>query len=187
MLFFSGAIARLERGIEFIESQIGYDKIDLAINEIFAYEKSTNASYLPTPNTFSTTRANLIPNIAEDITAMLTDTRYFWKYSTENTKYAPQARISNKGGEAWYSRRNIDLRIGDVIRYYTVAGTGVAHFYYSSLLDDFMVEAEDPRNVFPMDPLSYHTFQEASGVILRRARTPAWVKQEYDKNVKTRH
>ena len=155
---------RLRRGVEFIESQIGYDKIDAAINQIFSYEKSTQSSYAP-GSKLSQTSCNLTAKIAEDLTAQLTDTRYFWKYSTDNSRYENQARLSNKGGEAWYTRRLIDLRIGDVIRYYTFAGTGVAHFYYSNRLDDFMIEAEDPRSVFPIDPLSYHTFQDASGVI----------------------
>src|ERR1700685_1769981 len=175
---------RLRRAVEFIESQIGYDKIDAAINQIFSYEKSSQTSYIPTTKPLSQTSCNLTAKIAEDLTAQLTDTRYFWKYSTGNSRYENQARLSNKGGEAWYTRRLIDLRIGDVIRYYTFAGTGVAHFYYSNRLDDFMIEAEDPRSVYPIDPLSYHTFQDASGVIVRQARTPEWVKEEYHKNVK---
>ena len=175
---------RLKRGIKFVESQIGYDKIDSTIREIFMYERSTVSSYVPGPKPLSQTRANLVAKIAEDLTAMLTDTRYFWNYTTENAKYEEQARFSNKSAERWYVNRLIDLRIGDVIRYYTIAGTGIAHLYFSKRLDDFMLEAEDPRNVFPMDPLSYHTFQDSAGVILRRPRTPEWVKEEYDKVVK---
>lgn len=176
---------RLRRGIKFVESQVGYDKIDLAIREIFAFENTSTANYIPIPrSTLSQTRANLIAKIAEDLTAMLTDTRYFWDYTTENPKYQAQARISNKRAERWYTDHEIDLRIGDVIRYYTVAGTGFAHLYYSRRLGDMMVEAEDPRNVFPIDPLSYHTVQDALGVILRRARTPDWFFEEYGKRVK---
>lgn len=175
---------RLRRGREFLEAQIGYDKIDAAINQIFSYEKSSQSSYVPRTSPLSQTSCNLVAKIAEDLTAQLTDTRYFWKYSTDNSRYENQARLSNKGGEAWYTRRLIDLRIGDVIRYYTFAGTGVAHFYYSNRLDDFMIEAEDPRSVYPIDPLSYHTFQDAAGVIVGQAKTPEWVKEEYNKNVK---
>jgi len=175
---------RLRRGIRFVESQVGYDKISLAIDEIFAYEKQTSASYVPTSRPLSQTRVNLVAKIAEDLTAMLTDVRYFWNYTTNNSKYEPQCRLSNKGGEQWYTSRNIDLRIGDVIRYYTVAGTGVSHLYYCRRINDFMLEAEDPRNVFPIDPLSYHSFQDCTGVILRRARTPEWVKEEHGKTVK---
>lgn len=176
--------ARLKRGIDFVQSQVGYDKIDAAIREIFSFERSSSASYIPGPKPLSQTRANLIAKIAEDLTAMLTDTRYFWNYFTENKKYQKQARLSNKTAERWYGNRQIALRIGDVIRYYTVAGTGFAHLYYSRRLQDMMVEAEDPRNVFPIDPLSYHTVQDSMGIILRRPRTPEWVQEEYGKTVK---
>jgi hypothetical protein len=177
--------SRLDRGEEFLKAQIGYDLIDRTIKEIFSYEmQGGNVSYIPTASKMSQTRANLVAKIAEDLTAMLTDVRYFWKYSTKNPRYEAQARISNMGGEQWYTNRLIDLRIGDVIRYYTIAGTGIAHLYYSNQIQDFILEAEDPRNVFPVDPISYHTFQDCNGVIMRRPRTPDWIKQEFDKVVK---
>jgi hypothetical protein len=176
---------RLKRGIRFIESQVGYDKIDLAIREIFAWEQATSASYIPgfQPR-LSQTRANLIAKIAEDITAQLTDTRCFWNYTTNNARYDKQVRLANKSAEQWYSDRLIDQRIGDVIRYYTFAGTGVAHFTYSRQVHDLMVEAEDPRQVIPIDPLSYHSFQDCAGVIVRKARTPDWVFSEFGKKVR---
>jgi hypothetical protein len=177
--------SRLKRGINFVESQIGYDKIDIAMREIFAYENSTTSSYVPGLNSkLSQTRVNLVAKIAEDLTAQLTDTRCFWNYTTQNPKYQPQVKLANKSAERWYTERLIDLRIGDVIRYYTVAGTGFAHLYYSRRLDDMMLEAEDPRNVFPIDPISYHTTQDALGVITRRARTTDWVKEEFGKTVR---
>lgn len=177
---------KLARGVEFIESQVGYDKIDANIREVFAYENSTTASYMPgaAQTKGSRTRANLVAKIAEDLTAMLTDTRPFWNYTTYNPKYENQCRLSNKSAESWYRNRLISLRIGDVIRYYTVAGTGIAHFYYSRRLNDMMIEAEDPRNVYPIDPVTYHTFQDCIGAITRRPRTPEWVMEEYNKIVK---
>lgn len=175
---------RLRRGINFLQQQVGYDKIDQAIRAISSFESQSSSSYIPGPKPLSQTQINLIAKVAEDLTAMLTDTRYFWNYTTQNPKYAAQARISNKSAAAWYENRGIALRIGDVIRYYTVAGTGYAHLYYSRRLDDMMVESEDPRNVFPIDPLSYHTTQDSLGVIARRARTPEWFYEEFGKRVK---
>lgn len=175
---------RLRRSRTFLQSQIGYDKIDTTLNELFAYEKTSSSSYVPGPKPLSATRANLVAKIAEDLTAMLTDTRYFWKYHTENARYQDQARFSNKSGERWYTKNLIDLRIGDVIRNYTFAGTGVAYFYYSNRLDDFMIESLDPRTVYPLDPISYHTFQDCLGVIIGQPRTPDWIKEEYGKTVK---
>lgn len=177
--------AKLQRGIKFIESQVGYDKIESNINAIFSYEKSTQASYVPqAASGLSKTRANLTAKTAEDLVAMLTDTRCFWNYTTNNPKYEPQFRLCNKIAVQWYSDRLIDLRIGDVMRDYTTAGTGIAHLYYSRAIDDMMLEREDPRNVFPIEPTTYHTFQDCLGVIVRRPRTPEWVREEYDKVVR---
>lgn len=167
----------------FMESQVGYDKIDKAISAVFAYEQNSTASYAPTTKPLSSTRANLVAKTGEDLTALLTDTRVFWNYATGNPRYEAQARISNKLSARWYDARLIDLRIADVVRYYTLAGTGVAHLYYSRRLNDMMVEAEDPRNVLPIDPISYHTYQDAAGVIISKPRTPRWVEAEYKKQV----
>lgn len=175
---------RLKRGIEFVEGQRGYDLISRSIDEIFSTEGMTDASYVPGKKALSRTRANLVAKIAEDLTAMMTDTRMFWNYTTKNPKYQTQFKYANKDATQWYENRMIDLRIGDVIRNYTVAGTGFAHLYWSRRLNDVMLESEDPRNVFPIDPLSYHTVQDCAGVIMRRPRTPDWVKEEFDKTVK---
>ncbi len=176
--------SRLLQGQRFVESSVGYDKIDKALDAIFANERETGASYVPTPKPLSKTKTNRTAKTAEDTTAGLTDTRVFWKYATRNPKYEAQARISNDQAEDWYTSRLIDLRIADVVRYYTFGGTGYAHLYYSRRLNDMMVEAEDPRSIFPIEPISYHTVQDALGVIIRKARTPNWVKAEYGKEVK---
>lgn len=175
---------RLIAGQRFVEASPGYDLISKAQDAIFSTERATNASYVPTPKPLSRTRANLTAKTAEDLTSLLTDTRVFWNYGTHNPAYEEQARLSNKQAEDWYTQRLIDLRLGDVVRWYTIAGTGFAHLYYSRRLNDMMLEAEDPRSVFPVDPVSYHTIQDARGVIIRRARTVEWVKAEYDKDVK---
>lgn len=175
---------RLKRGIKFIESQVGYSKISETLDAIFSQESNSGVSYRPGPRSLSNTRANFLPKIAEDLTADLTDTRPFWNYASQNPRYDKQCELSNKTAEQWYANRMIALRIGDVIRDYTYAGTGVAHLYYSRSLDEMVLEAEDPRNVFPIDPPTYHSFQDAVGVILRRPRTPEWVREEFHKSVK---
>ena len=175
---------RLKHGQRFLEAQVGYDRINRSIEGIFASESDGYASYNPSPTSGrSKTRANFVAKIGEDVTALLTDTRVFWHYATHNPKYEQQARLCNKDAEDWYTSRLIGLRLGDVVRYYTCAGTGYAHLYYSRQLNDMMVEAEDPRNVFPIEPISYHTLQDAKGVIIRKARTPWWVELEYKKKV----
>lgn len=176
--------ARLTEAAEFLQNQVGYDKISVTLDQIWSFEKSSTVSYVPGQKTgLSKTQVNLIAKISEDLTSELTDTRYFWNYQTNNPKYQKQVENANKEAEQWYVNRQIDLRIGDVITHYTIAGTGVAHHYFSRQINDLIVEAEDPRNVFPIRPLSYHTFQDCRGVIVRRARTPDWVKEEFDKVV----
>ena len=34
---------RMKRGVDFLESQMGYDKIDHALSELFSYEKTSMA------------------------------------------------------------------------------------------------------------------------------------------------
>lgn len=174
---------RLRQGRRFVEASPGYDRIERALNAIFSEERQSNASYIPTPKPLSATKVNLVAKTAEDLVAQLTDMRVFWNYSTHNQRYEEQARILNKQAEDWYTGRLIDLRWADCVRYYTVAGTGFLHLFYSRRLNDMMVEAEDPRHVFPVEPISYHTVQDALGVIIRKARTPGWVKAEYGKDV----
>lgn len=177
---------RLKRGIKFIESQVGYDKIEDNLKEIFAYEMSSTASYVPGQgsNRLSETRANLIAKIGEDLTADLTDTRLFWKYSSLNPRYQQNIDLANKSAEQWYKSQRISERIADVIRFYDIAGCGIAHLYYSRIMDDMYLDAEDPRNVFPIDPMDYSSFESCVGVISRRPRTPEWVKQEFNKVVR---
>lgn len=176
--------SRLDVGQKFVEASPGYEKISRNLDMIFAEENKSGASYAPAQPALSSTRANLTGKTAEDLVAQLTDTRVFWKYSTNNPAYEKQARLGNKSAESWYRDRGIGLRVADVIRYYTVAGTGYAHMTYSRMLDDQILEAEDPRCVFPIEPSSYHTLQDAQGVIIRKARNLSWVFNEYGVRVK---
>lgn len=173
---------RLERGIHFVEGQIGYDKIDEAAKAILSYEAGNVISYSPVKG-LSKTRANLVAVTAEDIVASLTDVRYFWNYKTQNAKYSKQCSLTNKGGEMWYKNQNADLRIGDSMRFYAMGGTGYVHFYYSREINDFRVESIDPRHVFPIDPPTSYEIQDCKGIIMRMPRTPDWVKEEYGKTV----
>lgn len=172
-------------GQRFVEASPGYDLISKAIDGIFAQESQSSSSYAPVNTSrLSNTSVNLIAKTSEDITALMTDTRVFFNYSSNNPKYQPQARLANMQAEDWYSSRCIDLRIADGIRYYTVAGSAFYHLFYDQRLNDMNVEAMDPRAVFPIEPNSWHTVQDAYGVILRHARTPHWVEMMYHRKVK---
>jgi len=176
--------AKLKEGERFVEASPGYDKIQPALDFLFHLESTTGASYVPSNSGgLSQTRVNYVGKIAEDITAMLTDTRVFWNYTCRNPKYQEQARQANQRAEDWYSDRLIDQRMADAVRIYTYAGSSFLHMYYSRRVDDIMIEAEDPRCVFPVEPNSYHDIQESLGVIIRKPRTPSWVEMEYDKIV----
>ena len=177
--------ARLEQGRKFVQSSIGYDKIEGALRAIFANERARDVSYNPTGtgSRLSKTNANFVAKTAEDIVALLTDTRVFWNYSTHNFMYQDQARFCNYEAEEWYRTYQIDLRFADIIRYYTAAGTGYGHLYFSRRINNMMLDAIDPRHVFPIEPVSYHTVQDALGVIIEQARTPNWVWSEFQRKV----
>lgn len=175
---------RMKVGELFVKSSHGYDQIGSNLDAIFAEEARQTSGYAPGNPMLSSTRANLTAKTAEDLVSQLTDTRVFFNFSTQNPRYNRQSKLANQEAEAWYKQRLISLRIADIVRYYTIAGTGYGHLSYSMLHDDQMLEAEDPRCVFPIEPTSYHTVQDALGVIIRKARTISWVKNEYGKMVK---
>src|SRR5271156_5894556 len=79
---------KLNESRKFVEASIGYDKIDRAQAAIFSEETTSGSSYVPVGSPqLSNTRTNRVAKTAEDITALLTDSRVFWDYSTRNPRF----------------------------------------------------------------------------------------------------
>lgn len=178
---------RYKVGQAFVEQSPGYEQISESLDYVFSMERGKKAKYAPprtSGNAVSTTSVNLISGLSDDIVAKLTDSKMFWEYATRNPKYTKTTRLANASAEDWYETNNIGLVLGDLARYHTFAGTGFAHMFYSRRTGNQMMEAEDPRNLLPIEPGTYHSVQDCLGLIHRRWRTPTWVWLTYKQKVR---
>ncbi len=166
----------VEEGEAFLAAQTGYKKIGLGIDAIMSADQT---EIFDAKSSTSKTHTNRIAKIAEDLSAMLTDTKPFWDYSVANRRFEQHAQIYGKLSTFWYQRRNIDLRLGDAIKYYVVAGTGYLHTYWDPETSDFASRAEDPRDVIPIRPSSYDSLESCQGVIVKRKVPVNYIKDRY--------
>lgn len=163
----------LSEGDGFLRSQPGFDLIGEAIRTI------NGQSLGPGTSSLSTASSNHFAKIAADLAAGLTDIKPFWQYQTRNKLYERQAQIFGYLSEHWWLNCQIDLRFMDAVKFYEVAGTGYTHHFYDPLKQDLDLIPEDPRDVVPIRPASYHTLQDAFGVCIRRERPTQWLKARY--------
>ncbi len=154
-----------------------------AIDAIMSADESV--AKFDTKSILSTTRTNRIAKIAEDIAALMTDTKPFWDYSVANRRFEQHAQIYGKLATFWYQRRCIDLRLADVIKFYIVGGTGFLHLFWNPDIEDIDACAEDPRNVLPIRPLGYESCESCLGVIVKRKVPVNYVRDKYNIDVKS--
>jgi hypothetical protein len=158
----------------FLKSQVGYSSISTMIDYIMGdYSRDM------VPGSFSKLVDNRFGKIALDFAGAMTDIKPFWEYKTENKRFEMQQVQSGKLTKAWWTRRLIDLKFADCIKYAEVGGSGYPHLVYSEQIGDNDVIAEDPRDVLPIRPSSNFSLQEAFGVIVRRERPLNYLRQRY--------
>ncbi len=160
----------------FLAAQPGYDRISRSIDVIMSTDEGQPAD--PRAN-LSMTRTNRIGKIAEDLSALMTDTKPFWDYSVANRRFEQHAQIYGKLATFWYQRRNIDLRIADAIKYYVAAGTGYLHVYWDAEIEDINARALDPRNVLPIRPKNYDSLESCVGVIIKEKVPTNYIRDRY--------
>lgn len=173
---------KLVEGEAFLAAQPGFSQISKSIDAIMSNDE---AETFDPRNTLSRTRTNRIAKIAEDLAAMLTDTKPFWDYSVSNRRFEQHAAIYGKLATFWYQRRSIDLRLADVIKYYVAAGTGYLHFFWNPEIGDLDCCAEDPRNVIPISPSQNDSLEHCMGVIVKRKVPIAYIQDRYGLDVKS--
>ena len=166
----------VQEGESFLSAQPGFSQISKTFDTILSLDET---EIFDPRSTISQTRTNRVAKIAEDIAAMMTDTKPFWEYQINNRRFEQQANVYSKLATNWYARRNIDMRMADVIKYYCVAGTGYAHLHWSPEIEDQYVSAEDPRNVLPIRPVDYTSLESCLGVILKRKVPVNYIEERY--------
>jgi len=60
--------------------------------------------------------------------------------------------MGQKLAASWWTRRNIDLKFSDVIKYAVAAGSGIPHLVWNTDTQDQDLIPEDPRDVLPIRP-----------------------------------
>jgi hypothetical protein len=164
----------LSEGESFLKSQRGYDQIGVQIDYIMGdYSRDM------IPGSFSKLVDNRFGKIALDFAGAMTDIKPFWEYKTENKRFEQQQVMAGKLTKGWWTRRLIDLKFTDCIKYAEVAGSGYPHLVYSEQIGDNDVIAEDPRDVLPIRPSSNFSLQEAFGVTVRRERPLNYLREKY--------
>jgi hypothetical protein len=147
----------------FIGSQKGYDRIEPAIESIIG----VMSPIIQTRSPLSQTKTNRVADVAEQLAAILTDTKPFWDYETANKRWEQHAAIYGKLSTWWYTQRNIDQRMAAIIKYALVAGSGYGHLVWNPDIEDLELIPEDPRNVLPVRPRDYDSIQSCLGVIVK--------------------
>lgn len=164
----------LTEGEAFIKSQRGFDQISTMIDYIMGdYSRDIVAG------SFSKLVDNRFGKIALDFAGAVTDIKPFWEYKTENKRFEPQQVQAQKLTKGWWTRRNIDLKFADCIKYAEVGGSGYPHLVYSEQIGDNDCIPEDPRDVLPIRPSNNITLQEAFGVMVRRERPLNYLRDKY--------
>ena len=174
---------KLTEGEAFLSAQAGWELIGRAIEAIMSTDEVENLD--SPPSQLSNTRTNRVAKIAEDLAAMLSDTKPFWEYSVSNRRFEQHAQIYSKLATFWYQRRDIDLRMAEVVKYYVVAGTGYLHMFWNPDIGDIDCCAEDPRNVVPISPSANNSLEACMGVIIKRKVPVSYIKERYNITVKS--
>jgi len=166
----------IEEGDSFLKAQFGYSKIDDTIKAIMGEDKDLKVAAL------STTTSNRTGKIATDLVSLLTDIKPFWEYKTENSKYEQQQIILGKLSTGWYRRRSIDQRLAGAVRYCMAAATGPLQQFWNPLIGtegDIDASEEDPRDVLPIRPAGFESYQNCAGVIIRREYPVNYLRRRY--------
>lgn len=171
----------VEEGEALLAAQSGWGNISRAIDAIMSAD---DIETFDPRSVLSQTKTNRVALIAEQIAALMTDTKPFWDYSVANRRFEQHAEIYGKLATFWYQRRNIDLRIADAIKYYTVGGTGYLHLFWNEEISDIDACAEDPRNVIPIRPVSYDSLESCLGVAVKRKVPVNYIRDKYGVDVR---
>jgi hypothetical protein len=165
----------LNEGEAFLKSQVGYSDFDTTVNMIMGDDKSGDAR----PSILSSLTTNQFGKIALDLKSAELDIKPFFDFKTSNPSYEQQSVMAQKLAKAWWTRRHIPMRLNDVLSYANAMGTGPTHHFWDTRIEDQNISAEDPRDLIPIRPGSFQSYQECFGLILRKERSVNYIKAMY--------
>lgn len=168
----------LQESEGFLKAQPNYDKIDKAKRMIHS-KRGESVRGVIGGQGLSDVEANHVAKAANQLVSSMTDTRPFWEGRTFNPNLKKQVEIFGKIGLHTWLNRQWDMRWADMIRGCCTSGSSYSHITWNSRIMDLDFQVEDVRDVLPFRPNSYHTIQDAEGVILRRERTVNYGRSRY--------
>lgn len=167
--FCSEGLREAEIGVQATE---GYSKIIPTMQAIMG----VNVALRPT--NLSHTAVNEVGRLAAVMRAELTDVKPSAEYKTFNDQLAQNAENMGKMWTSWYYNQGIDMRMGGVIDYALVAGSGYAHQIWNKFTQDMDVIPYDARDVLPLRPID-NSIQSCYGLFLRREMTVQAVRAQF--------
>lgn len=122
------------------------------------------------PTGLSHTHINEIGRLAEVMRAELTDVKPSAEYKTFNDTLQQQAINLGKMWTGWYYSEGIDQKLGGVIDFSLVGGSGYAYQYWNKHTQQIDVLAYDSRDVRPFRATDT-TIESCTGLFLVRPLT----------------
>lgn len=159
--FVSEAHQEADTGVKQTE---GYSKIVPTMQAV----SGVNLGMRPTG--LSHTHINEIGRLAEVMRAELTDVKPSAEYKTFNDTLQAQAINLGKMWTGWYYDAGIDQKLGGVIDFALVGGSGYAYQYWNKFTQNIDVLPYDSRDVRPFRPTDT-TIESCTGLFLVRQLT----------------
>lgn len=171
----------IQEGSRYLESQRGYDDIDLSLNMIIGEDERISKS-------LSQVKLNLPKRDVEEIVATLANIRMLGEIKTDNRDFDRNSQILNKLHRAWYLNTFADRQLKKALQYAAVGARGYVELdwsrdFWAAGRGDLTLSAHGPRNVFPIQIGRDHDIQKAYAVIIKKeyglmhacAKWPAYV------------
>lgn len=135
------------------------------------------------PTKFSHTHVNEIGSLFERARAELTDVKPSAEFKTFNDTLQQHAVNMGKMWTSWYYSDGIDRKMGNVIDYALVGGTGYAYQYWNKHTRRIDIMAYDGRDVRPFRPID-NTIENCAGLFTVREMTENAVKAMFPHKAK---
>lgn len=170
-------LARVVEGEALLKQDKTFQNVEKHINFVMGDQLPDR------PSTLSQVTDNRTKKAVLETVAALTDIHPLFGFRSENPHYQEQVVILDKLTRAWWINSFADLRLADVVRYGSAAGSGYCEVNFDKTLEggkgDLILTAVDPRDVIPINPRFDVSIQSWDGVIIRSMETISTLQARY--------
>lgn len=155
----------IQEGQRYLESQKGYDDIDLAINLIVGEDEKISKA-------LSHVKINMVKRDISEIVATLSNIRMLGEIKVDNKSLDRTAAILNRLNRAWYLNTFADREIRAALQFAAVGASGYCSMgwkrdFWSAGRGDIVLSHHGPRNVLPIQIGPDHDLQDAYAVTIK--------------------